>query len=440
MSLKESMKTNNLSLRTAIIGAGPAAFFCADYLLRFSRPCSVALFERRPYPFGLVRDAVAPDKPNIRAAAHAFTRTAQHPGFAFFGNVCVGRDLALQDLKKYYHAIIVATGASSPRIPEIQGGSLAGSEDAVSLAGWYNGRPDCAVLKPNLACTSVIIIGAGNAALDIARILATPAAELEHTDISGAAWELLRDSHVTDIHIVARRGPYDVCFAPQELELLSRVPGCGIELHAAPERLEPPATDAAADRMRKAYAVAAASQGRARRVHLHFDMNPVALLGEDKVKGVLFEKPADEFVHIACGMAVHSIGQTACPVAGLPFEEGGNRIPNIGGRVVKEETIIPGFYVAGAVKRGANSVIGANKPDCLETVRSILDDRDRLLETPLDEGDGFLLSLRERGVRVVTFQDWLQIDAWERSRGELKGKPRDRLLSLEAMVAVLDRR
>lgn len=431
------MEAKTTPLRVAIAGSGPAAFFCADYLLRLGRPCTVALFERWPYPFGLVRDAVAPDKPKIRAAANAFARMAQCPQFSFWGNVTVGKDISLTELKNLYHAVIVATGASTPRPLNIQGNGLTGYESAVSLAGWINGRPDCVSLHPNLSHPSVVIIGAGNAALDMARILASPAAILKCTDISSAAWPVFRDSRVTDIHVVARRGPYDVRFAPQELELLSRVPGCRVSVHADPAQLEPPAATPEAKRMHKAYATATASQGQERCVHLHYDMNPVALLGDDTVTGVLLENQVEEYTHIACGLVINSTGQVGCPLNELPFDAVSNRIPNISGRVVEGDTVLPGVYTAGAVKRGANSFIGANKPDCLETVQCILEDRNALSRAALKEEETLRALLKERGIRVVTFEDWLRIDAWERQLGHVKDKPRDRLLSTEAMIKAL---
>ncbi len=433
------MISNSIPLRVAIVGSGPAAFFCADYLLRLARPCTVALFERRPYPFGLVRDAVAPDKPNIRAAATAFARTAQCPGFSFWGNICVGKDISLDDLRKRYHAVIIAAGASRPRRLDIQGSGLSGCEDAVAFAGWYNGCLDDVDLCPDLSGSSAVIIGVGNAALDAARILASPASVLERTDISSAAMEVLRECRVSDIHIVARRGPYQVRFAPQELELLAKVPGCRVVLHASPEQLEPPDLNAATGRMRKAYDTTATAQGGERCVHLHFNMTPVAVMGAGNVTGVLFETQEEEYLHISCGMLINSTGQAGCPVAGLPFDAVSNRIPNLSGRVMEGETVIPGVYTAGAVKRGANSVIGANKPDCLETVQCILADRSELTRAGLQDDSDLPDLLKHRGVRVVTFQDWMLLDVLERGRGTLRGKPRDRYLSLEMMFEALDR-
>lgn len=425
------------TLRVAIIGSGPAGFFCADYLLRLAKPCSVTMFERWPWPFGLVRDAVAPDKMNIRAAANAFTRTALSPGFSFCGNIAIGRDISLDELQRYYHGIIIASGASAPRTLPIQGASLQGCESAVTFASWYNGRPDCAILQPNLDCLSVVIIGTGNAAIDVARMLAVPPDTLKHTDISTGALQRLNESEVTDIHIVGRRGPMEVRFAPQELELLAKIPGCSIDLPSGIEKLKDTDTDDPSHaRLEKAYLKSCGPRSAKRRIHLHFNMTPSAILGTNRVTGVLFNTADNEAVHIPCGLVITSIGQNAEPIPGVPFDPNYNGIPNLRGRVLGTNGPVRGLYTAGAIARGANSAIGANKPDCLATVRSMMEDRDQLCEIKLEE-ELLFRSLREQGVTCVSFQDWQHIDAVELRRGASAGKVRERFTSVEEALAVL---
>lgn len=432
------MKSNAPPLRIAVIGSGPSGFFCADYLLRLARPCTVAMFERWPWPFGLVRDAVAPDKPKMRAATTAFTRTALSKGFSFWGNIAVGKDVTLEELRRCYHAVVITTGASRPRSLGIQGCALPGCLDAVTLAGWYNGRPDCASLAPGFDCPSVVVIGAGNAALDIARILGASPEALARTDISTAALSVLEQSQVTDIHVVARRGPYNVRFSPLEVEELARIPGCTVHVHAEETDLEGTGDDPSYVRMRQAYLTVGMARGAERRIHLHFNLTPAAILGDERVSGVLFEGQDMEPVHIPCGLVVVSIGQTANSLPGLPFDPDLQGVPSVSGRIQEEGITVPGMYTAGGVKRGANLAIGANKPDCLETVRSIIEDRTSL-ETGvlLDEGELRLL-LEQRQVRVVTFEDWQKIDEIERLRGQSKGKPRDRFVLLEDLFQALD--
>jgi len=432
------MKTDAHPLRVAVIGSGPSGFFCADYLLRLAKPCTVALYERWPWPFGLVRDAVAPDKPKIRAAMTAFTRTALSHGCSFRGNVTVGRDVSLEELGRHYHAVIIAAGAPRPRPLEIQGGTLPGCVNAIDLAGWYNGRPDCVSLAPDLDCASVVIIGAGNAAMDMARMLAAPPEYLAHTDIASNALVALAASGVRDIHLVARRGPYDVRFAPVELEELARIPGCTVEIHADFSELENAGDDPARKRLLKAYHAAGKHHGGERRIHLHYHLAPTAVLGGKKVSGVLFEDRDQTPVHIPCGLAVVSIGQTGAPFPGLPFDEVSRSIPELAGRIQGAGGALSGMYIAGGGKRGANTNIGANKPDCLETVRSLIEDRPLLESGPLHEEGELLNLLADRGVRVVTFDDWQHIDEMERLRGRDKGKLRDRFLALNEVFHALD--
>lgn len=432
------MKSHTHPLRVAIVGSGPSGFFCADYLLRLAKPCAVALFERWPWPFGLVRDAVAPDKPKIRAAMSAFTRTALSHGFAFRGNVTVGRDISLEELRRHYHAVIIAAGAPRPRPLEIQGDTLPGCVNAIDLAGWYNGRPDCASLAPDLDCKSVVIIGAGNAAMDMARMLAAPPEYLAHTDIASNALAALASSTIRDIHVVARRGPYDVRFAPVELEELARIPGCAVEIHADPAELENAGHDPARKRLLKAYHAAGRHHDGERRVHLHFNLTPTAVLGGEKVSGVLFEDQDQAPVHIPCGLTVVSTGQTGASFPGLPFDEGSRSIPESAGRIQVAGGALPGMYIAGGGKRGANTNIGANKPDCLEAVRSLLEDRPLLESASLHEEEDLLKLLADRGVRVVTFDDWQRLDEMERLRGQAKGKLRDRFLALDEVFHALD--
>lgn len=431
------MKLHESPLRIAIVGSGPSGFFCADYLLRLARPCTVALFERQPYPFGLVRDAVAPDKPNIRAAMAALSKTAQMNGFSFFGNVQVGRDLSVEELLHRYHAVIVASGAQQARPLEIQGDNFTGNLDALSLAGWYNGRPDCSAVAPVLDAASAVIIGAGNAAMDVARILASPAGLLASTDIAGAALAALAVSKITDIHIVARRGPLSVRFAPQELELLAELPECSIKVHAELSELDNAESEPAQMRLRKAYHKACKGAAGSRCIHFHFNCIPLAILGEERVSGVLFEEHGGEHIHIPCGLVISSIGQQGVRMPGIPFDEETGSIPHVSGRVREGGHFMQGMYVAGAAKRGFNSTIGANKPECLETVKSIIEDRGTLTCQSEQDDHALLAHLKAQGVPVVTFQDWLVLDELERHRGALKGKPRERFCSTDAMLRAL---
>ncbi len=442
------MKSSSRPLRAAIVGSGPSGFFCADYLLRLAQPCTAAMFEQWPAPFGMVRGAVAPDHMNIRGAIRAFEKIAAREEFTYYGGIHVGRDLDIEDLRRFFDLVIVASGAPEPRRLNIEGETLPGCLDASSLAGWYNGRLDCVHLRPDLSCESAVIIGAGNAALDMARMLALPPEALRDTDISSAALDMLFASALRHLHIVARRGPFETRFSASEVELLARLPGCSVQMHGAPTPLA--SLDAPEEeRMARAWAAlpSVPPETSAKRcIHLHFNLHPRAILGPERASGVLFENQASpsansvappECIHIPCGLVVVSIGHVGVPLAGLPFDETRRVIPNRAGRVMDGDQPLPGLYVAGWIKRGANGVIGTNKPDCRETVHSILEDRDALLKGAPIDAASFNAFLAGQGLLWIGFDEWRVIDDAERKRGQALGKARDPFLSVQAMLAAL---
>lgn len=431
------MTTEKSILRVAIVGSGPSSFFCTEYLLRLAAPCTVDLFERWPYPFGLIRDAVAPDKVGIRASMKNFTEVALSPQVTFRGNIVVGKNISVDELYSYYHAIIVATGAQEPRKLGIQGESLDGYCDVLSFAGWYNGQPDCVHVSPPLDQQSVVIIGAGNAALDATRILVSRVESLTTSDISAHAFEALRKSCVTDVHIVARRGPYDVRFTPAELELIADAGPVEVVLHT-PDNYKPLEEHNDSVRLRRAYQYVSKFKGTRKRVHLHFYLVPKAIMGNDRVDGVLFESTDGTTVYIPCGLAICSVGQQGTPVCGIPYDIHRGCIPNVKGRVLINETeILQGVYVAGAAKLGFNSLIGKNKPDCLETIRSIEGDRHVLLRRNVESHSTLSEVIQHRGIREVSFDDWLKIDALEQLRGKQLGKIRERISTVDEMLESL---
>lgn len=429
------------SLRVAIIGSGAAGFFCADYLLRLAQPCEVVMFESQPTPFGLVRDGVAPDKGNIRSVMRAFNRIAVKEGFSWFGNVQVGRDVSVGELQEQFDAVIVATGASVPRRLDIQGESLPGCFDARTFAGWYNGSLADNAIIPDLSHPAAVVIGAGNAALDMVRILAAPPELLANTDISSNALAALRKSNITDIHLVARRGPMQARFAPEELLGLASIPGCSIEIHTDMEIEEETNGSEESLRLQAAYRelvkMPACVAQEEKCIHLHFNMTPFSIMGADRVDGVLFMDAYETPMYIPCGLAITSIGFTGQPLAGLPFDEEQGVIPNCAGRVTDNGEVIPGVYAAGWIKRGADGVIGTNKPCCRETVQAILDDRGSLCGNHADTGKPIAELLEARRIQFITYTDWQRIDAAEQKRGASQGKIRERFTSVEEVFSVL---
>ena len=434
--------TSHFPLEIAIIGSGPSAFFCADYLSRLAQPCRIGMFERWPSPYGLVRGAIAPDHMHIRRVTRAFERIACKPGISYFGNVDVGSDIAIDELAGIFHVVVLATGAQRSRMPAIPGMDLSNCYGAADLAGWYNGRPDCVVMQPNLTGNAAVIIGAGNVALDMARMLSWPRESLAATDISSKALDCLAQSALRDIHVVARRGPLDARFTPQELELLKDIPHSAVIIHENEAFSALCATSEDEELLLRVYramhAKEDACEAARRRIHLHFHMQPQAVMGDAQATGVLFYDAYGAPVHIPAEMVIAAIGQTGEAIPGLPFDDDAGTIPHCAGRILQDGQPLPGFYVAGWIKRGASGVIGMNKPDCRETVQSILDDRATLTANARRGADRVGELLKQRGVRVVRFEEWKLLDRAEQRNGAALGKAREPFCSVEAMLSALE--
>ncbi len=444
-------------LRVAVVGSGPSGFFAAESLLKSLVVCAVDMFERLPVPFGLVRGGVAPDHPKIRSASRVFEKTAEHERFRFFGNVTVGRDITVEELRRFYDAVLLAYGAEGDRSMNVPGESLPESHAATEFVGWYNAHPDYRDRVFDLSCETAVIVGMGNVAMDVARMLAAPVDILKDTDIADYALDALAESRIREIHIVARRGPAQAKFTLPELKEMAEIPGatplvesdeftftlaCRQEIEASPglKRIVEVLEEYSRNR-----------PGNGRNIRFRFFLSPVAVLGKDRVEAMCFERTrlagepgnlkawgTGALVDIPCGLVFRSVGYRGRPIPGVPFNEKTATIPHTAGRVEDNGREIPGLYVAGWIKRGPTGVIGTNKPDSLETVKTLLSDLERL--TPCAEPDSQAVEnlLRERGVRVVSFDDWKRIDAEEIARGARKGKPRERFSRVEDMLAVLD--
>ncbi|NLN93163.1 MAG: FAD-dependent oxidoreductase [Candidatus Hydrogenedens sp.] len=411
-------------LQIAIVGSGPAGFFCADYLLRLAQPCQVHMFERWPVPYGSVRHAIAPDRQRIRAVTAAFDRTATRPDFKFFGNVSIGADLSLEMLRRHYHAVILTTGADQPRRLQIPGEGKEGLCSINKFAGWYNGRLDAVSLAPDLNQANAVIIGAGNAALDALRILSLSPELLQKTEIPEAVQYALRNSQLKDIHLIARRGPLDVRFSLDELEELCRLPDLEIVLHPA-GCLEKLTAVTEEEKEQLALYKEIRPVQEARRAHLHFHSRATAFIGLEKIAAVELESGGEASV-ISTSLVITAIGQTATPIEGLVLDSERGIIPHQEGRVTQHGEIVPGLYTAGWAKRSGVGVIGRNKPDCRETVQSIIDDR-------------ALLQLQNTGLpplpeRVIDLEAWQRIDKAERLRSPSPEKTRECFLSLQEML------
>jgi ferredoxin--NADP+ reductase len=446
-------------VRVAVVGSGPAGFYAAGALLGSEDPpVEVDMIERLPTPWGLVRLGVAPDHPKIKAVSRAFERIAAQPGFRFIGNVEIGRDLAHAELTQLYDAVVYAFGAQTDRRLGIPGEDLPGSWAATELVAWYNGHPDFQDLTFDLSGERAIVVGNGNVALDVARMLALTAEELAPTDTTDAAIDAIVGSGLREIVVLGRRGPVQASFTTPELQEMGELAGADVVVDPADLELDPAseaeleAGSAIGRRNLEVLRGFAERQpeGKPRRVVLRFRVSPVAILGEGKVEAVEIVRndlvadergriravPTDEQEVVPCGVVFRSVGYRGVGIPGVPFDEDSGVIPNAGGRVLDEQGgLLLGVYCAGWIKRGPTGVIGTNKKDATETVELLLEDvREGRLPSGESSAEAPLELLAERGVEVVVYAGWEAIDRLELSRGAEHGRERIKLCTWEELL------
>jgi ferredoxin--NADP+ reductase len=444
-------------LRVAVIGSGPAGFYAAGALLDADFPVEVDMIERLPTPWGLVRLGVAPDHPKLKTVSRAFERIAAKPGFRFLGNVEVGRDLHHDDLAQLYDAVIYAVGAQTDRKLGIPGEDLPGSWSAFEFVAWYNGHPDFQDLSFDLDVERAVVIGNGNVALDVARMLALTPEELAPTDTTDQAIDAITNARITDVVTLGRRGPAQAAFTPVELAEMGELAGADVVVD--PAELELDAATAAqveADtRVRRNVDIlrdfaARTPTGKPRTVRLRFLVSPVAVLGEGRVEAVEIVRnrleardgravavPTDEREIIPCGLVFRSVGYHGVALSGVPFDETRGTMSNDCGRVLGNDgQPLHGAYCAGWIKRGPTGIIGTNKKDANETVELLLEDvhTGRLSHAEHVTAEAVDSLLDERGVRRVVYAGWLSIDGVERSRGEPLGRPRVKLVTWDELL------
>jgi ferredoxin--NADP+ reductase len=458
--------TNNTPLRVAIVGAGPSGFYAAGQLMspkgRPELAVEVDMLDRLPTPWGLVRGGVAPDHPNIKAVSRVFEKTAARPGFRFFGNVALGRDVSRDELVSRYHAVIYAVGAETDKRMGIPGEDLPGSVAATEFVAWYNGHPDYREREFDLSCTRAVVVGNGNVAMDVARMLAITPAELEKTDVADHALEVLRDHAIEEIVVLGRRGPAQAAFTNPELLELGEMLDADVFVDPRDVALDEHSarsieSEGDLTARRNVEILTGYSErrpaGRRRRIILRFLVSPVAIIGQDRVEGV-------ELVHneigldkegvlravatgrretLAAGIVLRSIGYRGVALPGVPFDERRATIPHEAGRVLDPSSGAPvrGEYTVGWIKRGPSGVIGTNKKDAHETVERLLADFDRgALLDPADPAPESLAALlAERRPDHVTYAGWEAIDRAERAAGEPHDRPRVKLCSLDELLA-----
>jgi len=447
-------------LRVAIVGSGPSGVYVADLLTRAESPASVDVFERLPAPFGLVRYGVAPDHPNIKQIITTLGSILGRDGIRLLANVDIGRDLGLDDLRAHYDAVVLATGSPNDAPLGIPGEGLKGSHGSAEFVSWYDGHPDGPRTWP-LAAREIAILGVGNVALDIARILAKAFADLASTDIPDEVMRDLEASQATDIHIFGRRGPAQVKFSPLELREIGKVSGVDVIIDPEGLQFDEGSLETIESNRQARQVVDTLTEwagrepaGNPRRIHLHLLLSPVAILddGAGAVAGIRMERMrltgdgvvegTGEFVEHEVQAVYRAVGYRGTPIEGLPFDESRGVIRTIAGRVVTEDgTPVPGFYATGWIKRGPSGVIGHSKKDAQETVERILEDAGDLvadsLALPDDlRPDDLLGMLKGRGVRVIEWRDWEVLDAHERALGEAQGRERVKVVSREEMTDI----
>lgn len=465
-------ETGNLPnpLRVAVIGSGPSGFYAAEHLLKQSgTQVEVDMFERLPTPFGLVRGGVAPDHQKIKSVTKVYDRVAARPGFRFFGNVTFGTDITLDDLKRHYHAVIFAVGAQTDKKLGIPGEDLPGSHPATEFVGWYNAHPDYRDLEFDLTQEKVAVIGVGNVAMDVTRILARSTNELMQTDIADYALEALANAGVREIYVLGRRGPAQAAFTNPEIKELGEMEEADIIVPEADATLDPLSqeflTSGEADKkdVKNVEILKEYSQrdpeGKPKRIIMRFLVSPVEIIGTDRVeaikvvknelyrteRGDLRPRATEETETIPVGLVFRSVGYYGVALPGVPFYERWGIIPNNKGRVTTEHEsseYVPGLYVAGWIKRGPSGIIGTNKPDSVETVEMLLTDaREGSTWHPEDpDGDAVVKLLEERRPDFVSFEDWQTLDQLEIERGEAAGRPRLKFSRIKEMLEALAER
>ena len=446
-------------MRVAVVGAGPAGFYATEALLKQRDDVRVDVIDRLPAPFGLVRYGVAPDHQKIKSVTRVFERLLDDPRVRFLGGVEVGRDLTADDLARHYHATVLAYGAAGDRKLGIPGEDLHGSLSATDFVGWYNGHPDLTDLLPPLDRAWAYVIGVGNVAVDVARLLAKTPAELATSDIARHAAVALAGAQVTDIVVLGRRGPAEAKWTTKELRELGELEDADVvvdpaELDVLLASRAAIQNDQAALRNLEVLEGFAARPlaGKRRRVYLRFLRSPRAIEPDasgtrvgamvlernqlvERPNGVIGADGTGETERVPASLVLRSVGYRGRGLPGFPFDERKAVIPNVGGRVLGADGApLAGVYAAGWIKRGPSGVIGTNKPDAVETAMAVLEDPMRAIDAEAARPEAVDALLQGRGVTVLDRDGWRRIDAAETSAGAAEGRPRVKFVTIQELL------
>ncbi|MFN8374755.1 MAG: FAD-dependent oxidoreductase [Anaerolineae bacterium] len=468
-----SLGTESNPLRVAIVGSGPSGFYAAQHLQKQANlVVQIDMFDRLPTPFGLVRGGVAPDHQTIKSVTKVYDKIAADPNFRFYGNVVIGKDISHEEMAQLYHAVIYAVGAQTDRRMGVPGEDLIGSHAATEFVGWYNAHPDYREHQFDLTQERVAVIGNGNVAMDVVRILAKTYDELKGTDIADYALEALKHSKVKEIYVFGRRGPAQAAFTNPEIKELGELADTDIIVRPEEARLDalsledlernhdPMAEKNVAILQEFARRINSDTgklrQPKSRRIYMRFLASPVELIGTERVEkirivknelvsspdGALRPKPTDWEQTIPVGLVFRSIGYKGVPLPGLPFDEKAGTIPNENGRVMNGATPVTGTYVVGWIKRGPSGIIGTNKPDSVESAEMLLQDMqaDKLMSpgTPTREALEHLLTTRKP--QWVSFADWQVLDRIEQAKGMAEDRLRVKFSRIDDMLKALAER
>ncbi len=456
-------------LRIAIIGSGPAGFYAAEHMFKkCERDIHIDMFDKLPTPHGLVRSGVAPDHQKIKSVSKVFDKIALKQNFRFFGNVEYGQHIKLEDLKKYYNLIVFATGAQTDRKMGIPGEDLKGSHTATEFVAWYNAHPDYSDLEFDLSVDSVAIVGVGNVAVDVARILCRSKKELLETDIATYALDKLAESNIKTVYMLGRRGPAQAAFTNPEVKELGKLEDA--DVRTIPEEVEideltGEELEKSDDKYtkKKLEIVKSFAEGKEtsknKTLYIRFLVSPVEIIGDENgnvkklrivknelyrnEKGDLRPRATDKYEELDVGLVFRSIGYSGIPLPELPFNEEKGVIPNIKGRITEDssDSFLTGLYATGWIKRGPTGVIGTNKADSGETVDCMLEDIEsgNFNKTESCSDKQIEDFIREKNPNFITYKEWLKLDEIEKERGKELGRPRVKFSKVSEILEVLDK-
>lgn len=459
--------TDENPLRVAVVGAGPSGFYVAEHLLKQQDlRVELDMIERLPTPYGLVRGGVAPDHQKIKSVVQSYDKTAGDPRFRYYGNVEFGTHLKLDDLQQFYHQIVFTTGAQTDRRMDIPGEDLIGSYPATEFVAWYNGHPDFRHLEFDLSKPRVAVVGVGNVAVDVARILCRSYDELAKTDIADYALEALRESQIKEVVMLGRRGPAQAAFSNPELRELGALQDADLVVKPEEAALDELSQSWLADHPDRSTSrkvemlgdfAARPSAGKRRQLTLRFLMSPVELLGDEQGRvrsmrlvknqlyatdsGTLRPTATEIFEELSVGLVFRSVGYRGVSLPDVPFNNNWGVILNQNGRVLSpdSEQHLRGLYTAGWIKRGPSGVIGTNKPDALETVNAMLKDlaQGGYPQPSRPQVQAAQTFIRQQQPEVLSYEDWLRLNQIEMEKGKPLGRPRVKFTRVDDMLAAL---